>query len=69
MKAGSLWNYYRDEINYDVNEIVANRRVNNNKTKLSKFFSYKTKIIGRTPADNNTTDTEVVVPLKYFSNF
>lgn len=68
-KAGSLWNYYRDEINYDANEIVANRRMNNNKTTLSKFFSYKTKIIGRTPADNNTTDTEVVVPLKYFSNF
>ena len=38
MKAGSLWNYYRDEINYDANEIVANRRINNNKTTLSKFF-------------------------------
>ena len=35
----------------------------------SKSFGYKTKIIGRTLANNNTLDTEVVVPLKYLSNF
>ena len=42
--------------------------VNNSKTK-SKSFEYKAKVIGRTPDDNNTLDAEVVVPLKYLSNF
>ena len=30
---------------------------------------YKTNIIESTPADNDTLDTDVVVPLKYLSNF
>ena len=42
--------------------------VNNRKT-TSKSFEYKAKVIGRTPDDNNTLDAEVVVPLKYLSNF
>ena len=29
----------------------------------------KQKIIGSTPNDNNILDVEVVVPLKYLSNF
>ena len=29
---------------------------------------YKTKIVGSTPADDNTIDAEVTVPLKYLSN-
>ena len=29
---------------------------------------YKTKIVGSTPADDNTIDAEVIVPLKYLSN-
>ena len=47
----------RHEINNDVNENDVNP------LNISK------KIIGRTPVDNNTLDGEVVVPLKYFSNF
>ena len=66
MTSASLWNYYRDEINDDANENVNNRI--NNKTILSKS-EYKTKLIGSMPNDNDTLDTEVVVPLKYFSNF
>ena len=66
--SGSLWNYYRDEINDDENESV-NNRINNNKTIRSKSFEYKTKLIGSTPSDNNILDTEVAVPLKYLSNF
>ena len=42
--------------------------VNNSKT-TSKSFEYKAKVTGRTPDDNNTLDAEVVVPLKYLSNF
>ena len=35
-------------------------------TVTSKSFEYKTKIIGNTPDDDNTLDTEVAVaPLKY----
>ena len=49
------WNYYRDKINDSANENndTNNYRVNNNKTITSKSFEYKTKIIGRTPNDNN----------------
>ena len=66
---GSLWNYYRNEINNSANENnnANNYSINNNKTTTSKYFEYKTKIIGRTPNDNNILDT-IVVPLKYLSN-
>ena len=54
MTSGVLWNYYGDEVNDDVNENnTANNKINNNKTIKSKSFEYKTKIIQRTPADNN----------------
>ena len=43
--------------------------INNNKTIASKYFEYRTKLIGSTPNDNNTLDTEVAVPLKYLNNF
>ena len=65
-----MWNYYRDEINDDANEHnAANNRINQNKTITSKSLEYKTKLIGSTPNDSNTWDSEVVVPLKYLSNF
>ena len=57
-------------MNDNANENNAdNYRINNNKIITSKSFKYKTKIIGSTANDNNTLDTEVVVPLKYLSNF
>ena len=64
MTSGSLWNYYRDKVNDDENENdnADNNRINNNKTITSKSFEYKTKIIGKTPDDNNVLDTESVVP-------
>ena len=34
-----------------------------------KYFDYKTKLIGRTPNNNNILDADVVTVLKYFSNF
>ena len=43
--------------------------MNSSKATACRSFEYKTKIIGSTPADNNTLDTEVVVPLSYLSNF
>ena len=68
MKTGSLWNCYRNEVIEVVNKNnkAANYRINNNKTKTSKYF--ENKIIGRKTADNNTLDTEIIVPLKYLIN-
>ena len=68
MTTRSLWNYYRDEVNDNANEYNANYSINNKK-KTSKSFEYKAKLIGSTPSDNNTLNTEVVIPLKYLSNF
>ena len=35
----------------------------------SQSFKSKIKITGKTPADGNMKDVEVMVPLKYLSNF
>ena len=68
MTSGNLWNYYRDEIYDDEKENENNNKLNN-KTITSKCFKYKTKIIGSTSDNENRLNTEVVVPLKYLSNF
>ena len=51
----SLWQYYKDE----PNDKIAN----------SESFKSKRKITGNTPDDGNTKDVEIIVPLKYLSNF
>ena len=53
--SGSLWQYYKDE----PNDNLAN----------SESSKYKLKITGRTPADGNTKDVEITLPLKYLSIF
>ena len=66
----SLWNLYRDEVNDNVNENnPGNNRINNDKTIIRKSFEYKTKLMGSTQNSNNMLDAEVVVLLKYLSNF
>ena len=53
----SLWNYYRDQPS---DPLSTN----------SESFKYKTSIVGKTPQDNDSlTNVEVVIPLKYLSNF
>ena len=47
--------YYRDEPNNN----LAN----------SESFKFKVKITGKTPAADNEKDAEIMVPLKYLSNF
>ena len=70
MTSGSLWNCYRDGINDDENENDANKNmVNHNKTTTSKSFKYKTKITGSTANNGNRLNAEIVVSLKYISNF
>ena len=53
--SGSLWKYYKD----DPNDNLAN----------SESFKSKVKITGKTPNNGNTKDVEIIVPLKYLSNF
>ena len=67
MKSGSLWKYYRDEVNDAANENnAANFRINNSKTTTSRSFEYTTKLIGGTPANTNRLVAEVVAPLYKF---
>ena len=55
---GSLWQYFRDEPVDDDDDIED-----------SKSFKSKTKITGKTPNDDNEKGAEIMVPLKYLSNF
>ena len=50
-----LWQYYKDVLNDNISD--------------SEAFKSKVKITGKTPADKNTKDVEIIVPLKYLSNF
>ena len=68
MTSGIFWNSYIDETNDDANENV-NNRINNNKTITSKSFKCNTKLVGSTRNNNNILGAEVIVPLKYLSNF
>ena len=68
--SGSLWNYYRHEINDDKNENDANENmINIIKITTSKSFKYKAKMIGSIPNNVNRLNAEVAVPLRYLSNF
>ena len=51
----SLWQYYKDDPNDNITR--------------SETFKSKIKITGKTPAACNTKDVEIIVPLKYLSNF
>ena len=53
--SGSLWQYYRDEPNGNLENFES--------------FNSKIKITGKTPAAVNENDVEIMVPLKYLSNF
>ena len=53
--SGSLWQYYKDDPNDNIEQ--------------SESFKSKIKITGKTPAAGNTKDVEIIVPLKYLSNF
>ena len=53
--SGSLYQYYKDELNDNIAG--------------SESFKSKVKMTGKTPNDGNTKDVEIIVPLKYLSNF
>ena len=52
---GSLWQYFRDEPDDDLED--------------SESFKSKIKITGKTLNNGNEKDVEIMVPLKYLSNF
>ena len=66
MASGSLWNYYREEVNDSADETDDDddNTINNNKTTTSKSFKYRKKMLGCTPNNNNIFDAEVIVPTK-----
>ena len=51
----SLWQYYEDDPNDNITQ--------------SELFKCKIKITGKIPADGNTKNVEIIVPLKYLTNF
>ena len=53
--SGSLWQYYKDEPNDDLED--------------SKLFKSKEAITGKTLVGGNTKNVEIIVPLKYLSDF
>ena len=53
--SGSSWQFFRDEPDDDIED--------------SESFKSKIKITGKTPNNNNVKDVEIMVPLKYLSNF
>ena len=53
--SGSLWQYFRDEPNDNPAD--------------SESFKSKIKIAGKTPNNANEKDVEIMIPLKYLSNF
>ena len=60
---GCLWNYYRDEGNSGAEGNTSYS------IKDSKSFDCKTKITGRLECKDTKKEVEIVVPLKYLSNF
>ena len=63
--AGSLWNYYRDELNSGVDGGINYSIIN------SKSFDYKPNFIEGSVTQNNLTKNgvKIVAPLQYLSNF
>ena len=51
----SFWEYYKDDPNYNIAD--------------TESFKYKVKTTGKTPNDGIAKDVEIIVPLKYLSNF
>ena len=63
--SGSLWRYYRDESVLTDAGAFKNFHVGNNNSALFKFKQKSTGVRG----DNSTKDVEIIVLLKYLSNF
>ena len=62
--SGSLWQYTKDILAVDNNNAIVNFTNNN----LTDSFNFKVKMTGQT-GNNGAKNVEIMVPLKYLSNF
>ena len=62
--SGSLWQYCKDIPAVDNNNAIVNFAENS----LTDSFNFKVKMTGQT-GDDGTKNVEIMVPLKYLSNF
>ena len=62
--SGSLWQYCKDIPAVDNNNAIVNFTENN----LTDSFNFKVKITGQT-GDSGRKNVEIMVPIKYLSNF
>ena len=62
--SGSLWQYYRDEAATNAGAIANFHAANN-----SDSFKFKQKVTGKTVNANGKEDVEIMMSLKYLSNF
>ena len=65
--SGSLWQYYKDIPAVDANN--DNTIVNFNGDNTTDSFNFKAKITGQTNNDGEINGVEIMVPLKYLSNW
>ena len=63
--SGSLWQYYKDIPAVDNDGDI----VNFNEANAIDSFNFKAKITGQTNDDGEINGVEIMVPLKYLSNF
>ena len=63
--SGILWKYCNDELDLDASNAITHFNANN---AAPDSFKIKEKIAGKTD-NTGRTDVEVMVPLKYLSNF
>ena len=63
--SGSLWQYCREIPAVNNNGNI----VDFNGANATDSFNFKTKITGQTNDDGRINDVEIMVPLKYLSNF
>ena len=62
--SGSLWQYCKDTPAVDNKDMIVEFGEDN----LTDSFKFKEKMTGQT-GDNGTKGVEIMVPLKYLSNF
>ena len=63
--SGSLWKYCKDIAAVNNNGVIVNFNGDND----TDSFNFKAKITGETNDDGDINDVEIMVPLKYLSNF
>ena len=62
--SASLWQYCKEIPAVDNNNAIVNFAENN----LTDSFNFKVKILGQT-GDDGTKNVQIIIPLKYLSNF